>query len=58
MFWNKKPNTGEQAEIGEKVGRYRSTVNIVMQRLLKDGLMAEEIGSVRARPQYSPLGVD
>ena len=46
MFWNRKPNSAEQSEIAEKVGRERSTVSLVMRSMLKEGLMTEEFGSV------------
>lgn len=46
MFWNKNPIGSERQEIGEKVGRERNTVNIVVRRLSEEGLMTEEFGSV------------
>ncbi|GAH88408.1 unnamed protein product, partial [marine sediment metagenome] len=46
MHWNKSPVGSERQSIGEKVGRERSTVNIVIKNLSEEGLFTGDFGSV------------
>lgn len=46
MFWNKKPNSAERQEMAEKVGRERSTVNLIIRALSEEGLFTNDFGSV------------
>ncbi len=46
MLRARKPNSKEQAEIGETVRVSRTTVNLVLNKLSEHGLFTKELGSI------------